>query len=83
MKNEIPIVAKETEKDDSSFSEESNTRVLEMALVAYVQSSVSLSDSSVISSSDEEESLVNDKIQSHFSTIFKDKDVLKDEDLYY
>ena len=70
MKNEIPVAQKETERDDSSFDEETNTRVLEMSLVAYVKSG---GDSS----------LVNDKIQAPFSTIFKDNDVLKDEDLYY
>lgn len=79
MKNEIPVVSKETDKDNASFSEESNTRVLEMALIAYTQASVSGNESV----GDEEESLISNKIQSHFSTIFKDSDMLKDEDLYY
>ena len=70
MKNEISVAQKETERDDSSFDEETNTRVLEMSLVAYVKSGG-------------DGSLVNDKIQAPFSTIFKDNDVLKDEDLYY
>ena len=70
MKNEIPVAQKETERDDSSFDEETNTRVLEMSLVAYVKSGG-------------DGSLVNDKIQSPYSTIFKENDVLKDEYLYY
>lgn len=80
MKNEIPVVSKETEKDNASFPEETNTRVLEMALIAYTQSSVSGGEGV---EDEDQESLIGDKIQSHFSTIFKDSDILKDEDLYY
>lgn len=75
MRNEIPVEAKETEKDDSSFTEASNTRVLEMSLVSYNKMATSIQNNS--------EDVRADKIQAPFSTIFKDKDVLNDGDVFY
>jgi hypothetical protein len=70
MKNEIPVVQKETEIDNSSFEDETKTRVLEMSLIGFVKNS-------------NNKGLINSKIQAPFSTILKDKDILEDEDLYY
>lgn len=70
MKNEIPVVQKETEIDNSSFEDETKTRVLEMSLIGFVKNS-------------NNKGLINSKIQTPFSTILKDKDILEDEDLYY
>lgn len=70
MKNEIPVVQKETEIDNSSFEDKTKTRVLEMSLVGFIKNS-------------NDGGLVNSKVQAPFSTILKDKDILEDEDLYY
>jgi len=72
MINEVQNQSKETEKDDYNFSAESNTRVLEISLKGEIKGDISIKVN--------REKIIKQAI---FSTIFKENEVLKDEDLYY
>ena len=73
MRNEIPVRTNITDKDGSSFDKKRNVRVLEMSLITE------LKENSTIANEIE----VIDSLQSQFSNIFQDDDILTDDNIIY